>query len=223
METFLQTAQTLGAAAAQILLAIYFCKQYIDKYQKEHKTDIPEAVKEQSKIDIGLMTKMDYYKELLDADRVLLFEFHNGQHYSNYRTALKMSASYEVYKAGLSSTRETWTNIPISVMPNCINAITQEGYFKCNHLEDIKNDMGNSYEFKKALGIQAFYDIAIHDEEGAIIGFVAIQWNRPIEEFNELEINHLAWYIEEQVRLLTESSNKKNTKSKLRLFKKGAR
>ena len=60
----------------------------------------------ENNINLDIYKHMNYYKELLKADRILLFEFHNGQHYSNYRSALKMSASYEVYRAGLESSRE---------------------------------------------------------------------------------------------------------------------
>ena len=218
MESFLSTAQTIGITIAQILLAIYFCKQYLEKYQKEHLTDVPTAVKEQNKIDMEIISRMDYYKELLDADRILLFEFHNGQHYSNYRSALKMSASYEVYRAGLENSREKCSNIPVSIMPKFIAEITNDGVCFCHDLEELKGQMGNTYEFKKALGIQSFYDVAIKDSDDHIIGFIAVQWNKPIEEFNELEINHLAWFMEEEVKKLTTMDV--NQKKKRKLFRK---
>ena len=148
MEHIVETAQSIGIILAEILLAIYFCKQYIDKYQKEHKPNISDEVTKQNPIDLDIIEKMDYYKELLKADRILLFEFHNGQHYSNYRSALKMSASYEVYRAGLESSREKCSNLPIAIMPRFIAAITREGFTWCKDIEEIRYDMGNSYEFK---------------------------------------------------------------------------
>lgn len=214
MEQILATAQSIGVAIAQILLAIYFCKQYIDKYQKEHLTDVPKAIVEQNKIDMEIINRMDYYKELLDADRILLFEFHNGQHYSSYRSALRMSASYEVYRAGLDNSRDKCSNIPVSIMPKFISEITTDGICYCHNIEELRDRMGNAYEFKKALGIQSFYDVAIKDTEDNIIGFVAVQWNKPMEEFNELEINHLAWFMEEVVKKLT-SMDKQTKKKKL--------
>ena len=149
MEHIVETAQSIGIILAEILLAIYFCKQYIDKYQKEHKPNISDEVTKQNPIDLDIIEKMDYYKELLKADRILLFEFHNGQHYSNYRSALKMSASYEVYRAGLESSRERCSNLPIAIMPKFIAKITRDGFTWCKDIEEIRYDMGNSYEFKK--------------------------------------------------------------------------
>ena len=151
MEAIIETAKTIATVVVELLLAIYFCRQYIDKINT--KIPMGPAVKQQNELDLDILNKMNYYKELLNADRVLLFEFHNGQHYSNYRSALKMSASYEVYRAGLESSREKCSNLPIAIMPKFINDITKKGYSMCKDIEEIKDDMGNSYEFKKSIGI----------------------------------------------------------------------
>ena len=219
MEHIVETAQSIGIILAEILLAIYFCKQYIDKYQKEHKPNISDEVTKQNPIDLDIIEKMDYYKELLKADRILLFEFHNGQHYSNYRSALKMSASYEVYRAGLESSRERCSNLPIAIMPRFIAAITREGFTWCKDIEEIRYDMGNSYEFKKSIGIKAFYDVAIKDECDNVVGFVAVQWQHEMPtDIDVKNIDHLAWHMEEAVKKLTALG--KGDKKKFTLFSK---
>lgn len=216
MEHIVETAQSIGIILAEILLAIYFCKQYIDKYQKEHKTNISDEVTKQNPIDLDIIEKMDYYKELLKADRILLFEFHNGQHYSNYRSALKMSASYEVYRAGLESSREKCANLPIAIMPKFIAKITRDGFTWCKDIEEIRYDMGNSYEFKKSIGIKAFYDVAIRDVQGNVVGFVAVQWNEVMPtDIDVKNIDHLAWHMEEAVKKLTALSCKDCNKKSL--------
>ena len=92
MEEIIKVAQTVGVAVAELILMIYFCKQYLNN--AIGKINVPHTVAKQNVIDMEMMKKMDFVKELVGADRILLFEFHNGQHYSNYRSALKMSASY---------------------------------------------------------------------------------------------------------------------------------
>ena len=210
MDSLIDTAQNIGTVVAVILMSIFFCKQYIDKYKKEYSTAIPKGVIKQNGIDVEIEQKMNYYKELLKADRVLLFEFHNGQHYSSYRSALKMSPSYEVFRAGLDSIRNECSNLPIAVMPNYLAEIINNGYSYCSDIENIKGIMNSTYSFKKALNIKAYYDRAIKDEEGNIIGFVAVEWNNPIPNHIHLlenysdELDHLAWYLEESVKKLVE-------------------
>lgn len=202
MDAILNSAKDIAMGIAQIILIIYFCIKYINAALQ--KTDISKGVKVQNNIDMEIVGKMDYYKELLNADRVLLFEFHNGQHYSSYRSALKMSPSYEVFRAGLESVRERCSNLPVAVMPKLIQQITTEGASVCKDIEDIKNDMGNSYEFKKTLGIKSFYDVALRNEDGVVIGFVAVQWNELMpKDTNPETIKHLAWFLEEKIKELT--------------------
>lgn len=199
MEAAVKTAEAIGIAIAEIILIVYFCVKYINKaLQREN---ISKGVKEQSDIDLEIIDRMDYYKELLHADRIFLFEFHNGQHYSNYRTALKMSPSYEVFRAGLESKREVCSNLPISVMPKLISEITHKGISDCLDIEDIKSEKGNTYEFKKAIGIKSYCDIAIRDSSGNIIGFVAVEWiNERPQDVDIAQIQKLAWYLEEKVK-----------------------
>ena len=63
-----------------------------------------------------------------------------------------MSASYEVYRAGLNIMNQC-TNLPIAIMPKLIQDITTKEYAYCRDIELIKGDMGNSYEFKKSIGV----------------------------------------------------------------------
>lgn len=213
MAEILETAKTIGITLAEIVLIIYFCIKYINVALR--KEDISQGVKHQSDIDLQIIERMDYYKELLGADRIFLFEFHNGQHYSNYRSALRMSPSYEVFRAGLESKQEACTNLPISIMPKLIYEITHNGLSSCKNIAEIKEDMGNTYEFNKALGIHSYYDVAIRDESGNVIGFVAVEWGteRP-KNLNEEHIQHLAWFLEEKIKELA----KVTTSSKKRFF-----
>lgn len=217
MDTVLNTAKIIGIAVAQLLVILYCIRKYYN--DAKERIDISSGVKSQNKIDLDLISKMDYYKEILNADHILLFEFHNGQHYSNYRSALRMSVSYEVYKAGLESIRDKCSFLPIAIMPKFIEAITENGKAYCKDIEEIKNDMGNSYEFKKSMGIGSFYDVAIKDREGHIIGFVAVQWNKPFKgEFDVDNIEKLVWYVEECVNRLMESD--RQLKKKHSIFKR---
>lgn len=208
VDTILEISKTVGSIVAIIIFSVYFCKQYIDKLDK--KIPIGESVVKQNKEDNHIFATMEYYKELLKADRIMLFEFHNGQHYSNYRSALKLSVSYECYRAGLESQRSICTNLPISIMPQFIHAITTQESVDFKNIEDLKETMPNTYAFKKELGIKAFYDVPIKDITGNVIGFVAVQWNRIMPEDAENyrkivdnHVKHLAWSLEDSIQRIT--------------------
>lgn len=212
MEDVIEVAKSIGTIIAEIVLIAYFCFKYINATLK-NAADIAKEVKNQNCLDIEIIEKMDYYKELLMADRIVLFEFHNGQHYSQYRQALKMSASYEVFRAGLESTRQQCSNLPVAIMPNLIHEIVNKGCSVCKDIEEVKEKMGNTYEFKKSLGIRAWYDVALHDNQGEVIGFVAVQWNTVMpDNINTDQIKHLAWFLEEEINYLAQANNKNKRK-----------
>lgn len=212
MDKIVDFAQVVGNIIAAAVLSIYFAVQYIKKTNA--KVKIGKTVIEQTDISLEIYQTMNYYKELLKADRILLFEFHNGQHYSNYRSAIRMSASYEVYRAGLESVLSQCTNLPITIMPRLIKGITTQDYVYCQDIERIKGDMGSCYEFKKGINVHSYFDIALKDQDGFIIGFVAVHWNNPIpshvhlEEDYKDELFHLSWKLEELVKELTIADKK---------------
>lgn len=208
MEAIIEVAKTFGVTMAEIILTVVFCIQYIRKNYSS--PNVGKMVPKQNKIDLEITNQMDYVKELVNADRIHLYEFHNGEHYSDYRSAYKFSCSYEVARAGKRAVRKDCVQLPISVMPRFINKITTEGKFYCDDIEKIKDSMASTYEFKNNLGIKSFYDVAIRNSEGTIIGFVAVQWDKETTpKLNEHEIMKLAWLIEEKLKESIQLSKKK--------------
>ena len=103
--------------------------------------------------------------------------------------------------------------ITYSCYASFVAAITTDGYVVCKDLEEIKGKMGSSYEFKKSLGIKSFYDVAIKDKEGNIIGFVAVQWNTTMPEDTDTQnIIKLTGYLESSIKKLTQSDKKNKRK-----------
>lgn len=198
MEHIIEIAKTLGVALGEIIITIYVCVKYVKKNLK--KPDISSKLPQQNSIDLEITNKMDYTKEILNADRIHLYEFHNGEHYSDWRSAYKFSCSYEVTKAGTSSMRNKCTGLPISIMPRFIHKITTEGKFVCDNIENIKDTMVSTYTFKKDIGIKSFYDVAIRNKLGNIIGFIAVQWDKNTRaNIDEDEIKKLVWFVEEYI------------------------
>lgn len=194
----LEIAKNIGIFIAELIVGLFFCKQYLDKYFK--KTNVAKMLPRQNKLDMEMLNKLEYVKEILNADRIHIYEFHNGEHYSSNRPAYKFSCTYEVFKAGNKPVQQECINLPTNCMPSFVNKIMKDGKFVCEDLESIKDNMASTYNFKKALNIKSFYDVAIKNREGEIIGFVAIHWfkkeNMKVEED---VIKQLVWYAEEHL------------------------
>lgn len=197
MDDIIELGKNLGMFLAEMIVAISVCNQVLQK--KFRKPDISKIVPKQNKIDLDIINKMEYAKEILNADRIHVYEFHNGEHYADYRSSCKFSCSYEVVRAGKEAVSTKCKALPIAIMPRFINKITTDGLFRCDDIELIRDEMISTYTFKKELGIKSFYDVALKNSQGVIIGFVAIQWNDSVPRINVEEIDKLAWYIEEKI------------------------
>ena len=138
MDEIINLAKEIGQFIAFIIVSLFFCKQYLNQYFK--KTNVGKMLPKQNKLDLEILNKLEYVKEILNADRIHVYEFHNGEHYSDYRSAYKFSCTYEVFKAGNQPVQQKCINLPTNCMPQFIHRITEDGKFICRDLEELKED-----------------------------------------------------------------------------------
>ena len=182
------------------------------KAKKEIENSIPKKIRNQCNIDNEIIKRMEELKEFLNADRVQVYDFHNGGHYANGRSALKTSCTYEVCRIGCRSYQMYLQSIPLSCIPQFIETLLNNEELGINDLEDMKDTMTSTYHLKKDQGVRCFYDIVIHNKNKEPIGFLAIQY---LEEnkikFNNNEKNEilkLKFFIEENLEKMTTKKSK---------------
>lgn len=176
------------------------------KTKKQIEETIPRKLKRQNNIDMEIVNKMEELKEILQADRIQVYDFHNGGHYANGRSALKTSCTYEVTRAGIRSIQTFLQAIPLSCIPQFTRKILNEDILEVQDLETIKNTMPSTYHLKKDFGVKSFYDIILNNRDGEPIGFLGIQYvNKAHKTYNSNDINEilrLKFYIEENLEKL---------------------
>ena len=184
----------------------------LNKAKKTIEETIPQKIKKQCNIDYLIINKMEEVKELLNADRVQVYDFHNGGHFANGRSALKVSCSYEVCRAGIKSYQMYLQSIPLNCIPQFIKKLLNENRMKINNLEEIKDLMPATYSLKKSQNVKSYFDIILNNEFNEPIGFLAIQYESINKvNFSEKEINEilkLKFFIEENLEKMIEKSNK---------------
>lgn len=173
----------------------------LDEAMKNNKSLVSKRVTKQSNLDCEIITEAEKLKELIDADRVQVYEFHNGVHYANGRSALKTSCTYEVCRYGISSCMNMLTNIPLSVIPNFLKALLDKGEFFVSNLEDLQSTMPATYNLKHDMNIKSFYDVIIYNKNNEPIGFVAVQYcNKMHERINKMAVRRFALFVELKLR-----------------------
>lgn len=196
-------AMSLGSVAAALVISFMTFQKKMDEYLSKKKEDVPKKVIKQSNSDQKILTKMEQAKELLGADRILVFDFHNGEHFANGRSALRMSATYEVTKYGVERKQGNLQKLPLSILPNLIKELLSTGYFIVDDFEKF-NYMQPEYSICGTFNMKTLYNCVLRDNVGAPVGFVSIQFSDVTEVKNTEAINKLVWFIEEEIEELVE-------------------
>lgn len=204
ISSFLTGLALLITAVGAVILAII--KTY--KATKKELDTIPYKIKKQTSIDILINDKMEETKDLLNADRVQIYDFHNGGHYANGRSALKTTCTYEVCRAGIKPVQSQLQGIPLSCIAKFINELLSNNELEVKNIEKIKDIMPATYQLKKDMEIMSFFDIVLNNKYGEPIGFLAIQYvdnsygvqNIPDKQ----KILKLKFFVEEQLEKMKE-------------------
>lgn len=173
------------------------------KSKEKIEDALPKKIKNQVNVDTEIISHMENLKEFLVADRVQIYDFHNGGHYANGRSALKTSCSYEVVRSGVKAYQKELQTVPLSCIPQFIRTLLERGELRVESIENIKNSMPATYELKKGQGVKSFYDIILTNKEREPIGFLAIQYTKEnCANFTQEEKNQilrLKFFIEENL------------------------
>lgn len=200
MDKLLENAQNIGMLLAGVAIAYLTCRNELKKYLNKQKTKVSDNLPRQSTIDNKIVDRLEHVKELLNADIIHIYEFHNGEHYADGRSALKFSCTYEVVRAGVDTIRKKCMQIPIACMPKFIKHILDENKICCKDIEEFKDEDPATYNFKKELNMKSFADYAIKNKDNKVVGFVAVIWNDTKRYNNqEEEIKKLVYFIEENL------------------------
>lgn len=199
-----ENLQDIGTVIGTVLFTGFVAyetfKHKADKYINDKKKEVPKKIKQQSTVDCEIMSEADKLKELIGADRVQVYEFHNGLHYANGRSALKTSCTYESCRYGTQSYLNTLSGIPLSVIPIFIKTLLDKGELLVKKLEDIEKTMPSTYAFKSNMGIKSFYDVVIRNEDNEPVGFVAVQFcEKEIDTINKDAVKKFAWFVESKL------------------------
>ena len=199
---FLNDFSLLIVAVSATIVAII--KSY--KNTKNEIDTLPKKIKQQISIDDSIISKMEDLKEMLNADRVQIYDFHNRDHYANGRSALKTSCTYEVIRTGISHKQSYLQSIPLSCLSRFISKLMNDGFLEVKNLEEIKDEMPSTYQLKKDMQINSFYDVILNNKNGEPICFLAVKYVKNkyniLSEKDKQEILKLKFFVEEQLETM---------------------
>jgi len=147
------------------LLAIWL-RYYLEAKKAKKACKISKTVEE----DCEIVSKLESMMETISADRISIFQFHNGGEYYSGKSMQKISCTYEAVKKGVSRTQMNMQNIPVSSCLETMRRLIENREFHCRDVENnypeslckhalIENGVKSTYQYiilnldKKAIGM----------------------------------------------------------------------
>ena len=158
-------AATIGAAATvgAVILKTYL-ESHIEKGKLRRHTVQNEDV----------YRALEYTRGKLDCDRVVVYEFHNGDVYYSGSSQQKFSNTYEVLSDGISSELKNQQNLRVSSFNRFIKPLIDEDEYGFWDIEQVGDIVVKT--FFEDQGTKSTFCVPIQLLTGKIIGILGVDY-----------------------------------------------
>lgn len=132
---------------------------------------------------------LEYSRNKIECDRVVVYEFHNGDVYYSGSSQQKFSNTYEVLSEGVSSELKNQQNLRVSSFNRFIKPLVDEdeyGFWDIDQVEDIVTKT-----FFEDQGTKSTYCVPIQLLTGKIIGILGIDYVKGGKKLNSQQKNFI--------------------------------
>ena len=178
IEVWVPILTTIIGAIATLLAVRY--KHRLDIRKLEKKCPVELAVGK----DTELMSKTEDLLALSGADRVCIYQFHNGGEYYTGRSMQKLSMTYETVKAGISHLQINRQNIHVSACNATLAPMITDRRLLINDVEKEMEDSLCKFYAMEA-GTKSVYKWTVYDLQKRAIGFVQVDYVTRKKKLNE--------------------------------------
>jgi len=198
--------QSFCVGIITIISAVGWAGSFIKSHKEKQKKDtqsVSRTIEKQCLIDESILNKMEEVKEYYNADRVHFYDFHNGVHYSNGRSAKKLSCTYEKVRFGVEPIKRIMKDIETSDIPVFLNRLFTDCKFSIKSVEELREEKDIMYIYMKRSGVKSLYVMAVKNQNHEPIGFIMLQYlvNKAPDIDNDGEfLQRFRWFMEEQLK-----------------------
>lgn len=158
-----------------------FLPWVLQKYKAKEIDLIDQVINYDDKID----NQLSELKEALKADRISIYQFHNGEKF--YKSSMhikKISKSFESISPGIAHDILNMQSLPIQIFTHMIKLLYNNNVFLCYNIDSITDDTFK--EFVREKGIKSLYAYAIRGlNKEEMIGILTISYIKNNVELSE--------------------------------------
>lgn len=152
-------------------------QQLLAKIMEDKPTESPkEKVDHHLEVNEEITERLRLLRDRVDADRVYIFMFHNGEHAINKFSFLKASCLIEWSLYTINQKMIDQKALPISILTLLCRHLVSKGYLDIENLESFKELDYMFYGWLKSKGTKSFFCKGVKDRQGCLIGFIACDY-----------------------------------------------
>lgn len=145
--------------------------------------------------DIQIKERMIKLLYKLNADRVLIFYYHNGGTGFHGIGKSKVSIISEVLNHGTNSVLKELSNLPISFTYMWNKRVIKNEKFLLEDIESIKDSDVSMYNHLKERNVKSMYSIGWYSENGIPKGFINVSFCKKQKFLSTAEIEEIEKFV----------------------------
>lgn len=154
-------------------------KLLLDERKNEHTTNRirhNELIDKRLDVNNKIKNAIESFRQRVDADRVYIFEYHNGESNLNGLPFAKASVTYEILKSGVSSFKARLQGIPSGLLLEFNQSLLTNKYISAPDVNQYRSidPIGSSVLIRP--DTKSFYVSLISNVSGYPIGFIGIDY-----------------------------------------------
>lgn len=161
-----------------------FLKDFLQKKKNQSNLSVEKCTIQNASVEKAI----NYALDVLSADRISVYEFHNGESFYSGSHQQKFSCTYESLRPGVSSEALNLQGLRISSFNQFVSEVINERIFSINTDEADSSLIKNWFENR---GIKSGYSIPIITLSKNIIGIINVEFTTHKEKPSKKDIEFL--------------------------------
>lgn len=166
--------------AATTIISI-FLKEIIQAKKSKKNSCIVEYTKKNENVEKAIRFALNE----LNADRVYIYEFHNGDHFYSGNHQQKFSCTYETLSAGVSSESLNLQDLRVSTFNHFIKNIMNNFRFDVPEVESLSDSLMKDWFDSR--GITSSFSFPVRTLNKNIIGIINIDFTKKKDRITQKE------------------------------------
>ena len=170
--------------AATTIISL-FLKDFLQKKKNQASLSVEKCTIQNANVEKAIRYTLD----AVNADRVSVYEFHNGESFYSGSHQQKFSCTYETVKTGVSSEALNLQGLRISTFNQFISEVINNKIFQFSDIKTIKDSLLRNWFENR--GIKSAYSIPIITLNKNIIGVINIEHTGKTHKPTEKDVKFL--------------------------------